>query len=302
MTANLLSLLTIPLCVGALAGQKPAKILGTPTKAHRGWVRAVQHAPAGDLALSASIDGQIKLWNTKSGAMVRAFGKEPLAWARFWDGGSKVASGHDDKKVRLWDAATGKELGQLAEVDAKVFPAIVLPDGKTLACALAKQEAITFFDLAANKRTASVPSPIALLTLLSCSSDGKLLAGSSTLGSQLWIWDLAGNKQVALVDMGREIGMPVSLAFAPDGKSLAVGTSKALALFKTDGTAEPTQVLQVPDACRSLCFAKDGKSIVIGSKSGRVTQIPLAGGKPLFDAGERDLGCLLYTSPSPRDS
>jgi WD40 repeat protein len=44
-----------------------------------------------------------------------------------------VASGSDDKTVRLWDAVTGEERQKLEGHDEDVSAVAFLPDGKTVA-------------------------------------------------------------------------------------------------------------------------------------------------------------------------
>lgn len=79
---------------------------------------AVAFSPDGTLVLSAKIDGTIRLWNVKTGAVVRKLvGKGrnyiPVHAVVFLGDGKLAASGDDDGLIRIWDVETGKELRQL---------------------------------------------------------------------------------------------------------------------------------------------------------------------------------------------
>jgi len=65
--------------------------------------------------------------------------------------GKTLASGSYDKTVKLWDAATGKELATLKGHSGPVQSVAFSPDGKTLATA-SDDKTIKLWDLATGKQ------------------------------------------------------------------------------------------------------------------------------------------------------
>jgi WD40 repeat protein len=100
-------------------------------------------------------------------------------------------------RVRLWDAATGKELLQLAEEDARVLA--FSPDGKTLAAGSFSKNAVFLWDLASEGRAPGVePKSLEARELASLWAD---LAGDEAARAYQAVWTLvrAGPNAVAFL-------------------------------------------------------------------------------------------------------
>ena len=102
---------------------------------HTGSVNSVAFSPDGSIAVSASDDGTVRLWDVATGSNTRTlFGH--TSWVNsvaFSPDGNMLASGGDDGTVRLWDVATGSNtatfLGHTGWVNSVAFS----PDGNMLA-------------------------------------------------------------------------------------------------------------------------------------------------------------------------
>jgi hypothetical protein len=91
-------------------------------------------------------------------------------------------------RVRLWDAATGKELLQLAEKDARVLA--FSPDGKTLAAGSFAKKAVFLWDLASEGRAPGAdPKSLKAHELASLWAD---LAGDDAARAYQAVWTLVG--------------------------------------------------------------------------------------------------------------
>ena len=89
-------------------------------------------SPDGSLALSASADQTLCLWNAFTGQLVHAFQGHtgPVYGCAFSPDGSLALSASEDQTLRLWNLASGQELCRWT-TDAELFCCAFGPDGKT---------------------------------------------------------------------------------------------------------------------------------------------------------------------------
>lgn len=113
---------------------------GTPLKPltfPQGFVRALAWSSDGAfLATGGGGQGEaIKLWDVQTGTAVREFGGRTFvsAMALFPDR-SVVATTGFDKKIRIWNVATGQELRVLEGPQFPISSLEFAPDGKALYC------------------------------------------------------------------------------------------------------------------------------------------------------------------------
>jgi WD40 repeat protein len=66
-------------------------------------------APAGDVLVTGSSSGSIRLWRVADQTLIRTLGSElaPIRRIALSPDGAQLASAHDDGTVHLWDTASG---------------------------------------------------------------------------------------------------------------------------------------------------------------------------------------------------
>jgi len=135
----------------------------------------------------------------------------------------------------LWSTATGKVTAILPDPapSAGIGPVAFSPDGTTLAEGGANGT-ISLWDITAGKVTATLATP-ASASALAFSPDGKDLAEDT--GGRLgpaYVWDIAARKITAtFTDVNNPYGL-TSVAFAPDGTTVAIGEATgAIVLWDT---------------------------------------------------------------------
>ncbi|XP_040591522.1 WD repeat-containing protein 38 [Mesocricetus auratus] len=102
---------------------------------HRGEVNCSAFSPDGRTLLTASDDGHVYVWETKSRRLLwrMAGHRGPVKFCRFSPDGRLVASSSCDRTVRLWDLARFKCLHVLKGHQRSVETVSFSPDSKQLA-------------------------------------------------------------------------------------------------------------------------------------------------------------------------
>jgi len=225
--------------------------------------------------------------------------KNFVTTVEFSPDGSVIASGSQDKTVRLWDVASGNEIRKFKGHKDEIASVAFRPDGKVIASGSRDKTVRLWRTSGGHLQTLKGLDYNA--QRLAFSPDGSILA-AATIGG-LYLWDEKGNllrkhdktvygvafspdghtiaagkdstlKKFGGVDLfnpGLERLMefsfhaaesPNSASFSPDGRVLAVGTRKIRLLTRDGMFPEPVDVGFVPDA---VMFTEDGKVTATGS-------------------------------------
>jgi WD40 repeat protein len=195
--------------------------------------------------------------------------------------GKQVATGSAEKRVCIWDAATGKLVHEFA-TNQSVRSVAYSPDGKYLAGASPRTVRVWDTETGKLSQTLKDLSPVVLCVAFS--PDGKQLAwsGGTIETSLVKVHDTESGKE--LVALPEQPGEVRSVAFAPDGKRLAVCSGQRAAIYDL-ATQQPVHVLNEGRGSwySAVAWASDGKFIaVVGITSDRAVHLyDAASGKKL---------------------
>jgi WD40 repeat protein len=210
--------------------------------------------------------------------------------------GKTLAVGGGNSLVRLYDLASGKEVGQLGQQrQGSIISSLVFaPTGNLLALCATNSAGIQLWDVAAGKelRRLGEPGPGNANVLAAAggvimaasgmspacvfSPDGKQLADVSS-GNTVRLWDVASGKEI-LPASGHHGGVS-SLSVSPDGKVLTTfGADRGLRQWEVSTGKELRQFPQLAGTA-TVVFAADGKLATCHGGGTRVILVDLASGK-----------------------
>jgi WD40 repeat protein len=166
----------------------------------------------------------------------------------------------------LWDALTGKEQIVLKGHRACVYATAFSPDQRILATGGGQRQLI-LWDTATGKKRAFFEEHTALVSSLSFSSDAKRLATAggdvftSQIDGEVYLWDYERREARVTLPVP---GGAWSLAFAPDGRVLAIGDGRQN-LWLWDAIGDTDIRLPQGAGVRSVAFAPDGWTVAVGT-------------------------------------
>jgi WD40 repeat protein len=193
------------------------------------------------------------------------------AWAvAIAPSGKLVAVGHAGGIIRLWDAAAGKEVGQLDGHSADVFAIEFNPDGSLLASGSADRTA-KLWNLESRKCIATFAGHGSWVKVVRFDPTGKFLAtGTSSMEGMVRRWELSTCEEKTLLSISKSQFLApqraptvYDLKYSPDGQRLAVASHGEMALIDTNMGTELPGIKGSGMAVSSIAFSNDGKKLAL---------------------------------------
>ena len=177
--------------------------------------------------------------------------------------GRMLASGSDDKTVRLWDPATGEHLRALTGHTEGVNSVAFSPDGRMLATG--GYDPVRLWDPATGEHLRALTGHTEGVNSVAFSPDGRLLATGGR-DKTVWLWDPATGEHLRALT-GHTEGVN-SVAFSPDGRLLATGGRDKTVRLWDPATGEHLRTLaywdMIPGAVFDVVFSPDGRLLASG--------------------------------------
>jgi WD40 repeat protein len=201
----------------------------------------------------------------------------PVTCAAYSRDGKTLATGGEDKTVKLWDTATGTERATLKGFANPLHCLQLSPDGKTLATACRGDKTVTLSGLTGKVVLAGHTLEISSIAF---APDGKLIASSAGAengaGGEVKLWDADTGKEVA--SLPPQKGGARCVAFAPDGRTLAVACGQGVRFWHLPSLIEQKSWKQTGPVA-ALQYSADGTTLAVGQVGGAVTVFDVASGR-----------------------
>lgn len=190
-------------------------------RGHKADVYSVTFSSDGQWLASGGKDGTVRLWNVRTGELVRAFlGHQSEVNTVVMVSETALASASDDGTVRIWDIRSGRQITILDAKDGKVFGLAASADGQLLASDGAGGR-IHLWDLESGTRLWTSDAHPHRVQSLSFSPDGRSLVAGYQDGRVRW-WDVEKHQ---MVQVERTFGdQSLSVAHSSDLPELAVAS------------------------------------------------------------------------------
>jgi WD40 repeat protein len=243
-------------------------------------VQSLKAMPEEEEALHHVIRANLGQWLTQVNPL-RAFlpHAEQVLVVAFSPDGQSVVTGCADGTARLWEAATGRPLGEPLRHQGPVRAVAFSPDGQTVLTGSDDHHG-RLWDVATGRLVGAALEHRDRVGSVAFSPDGKtVLTGSADRTARLW------NAKT-----GEALGPPlahekkvVAVAFSPDGQSvLTAGEDRSARLWEA-ATGKPVGEPWLHEGdVRAVAFSPDGKTVLTGSGDKTARLWETATGRLLF--------------------
>lgn len=177
--------------------------------------------------------------------------------------GLRLACGARDGTVRMWDAASGKELAILHGHSRDVSCVAFSPNGTLLAsCSL--DGTIKLWEIASSKEFLNLQGPTDDVTCVAFSPDGRVFASGSRNGF-VALWDLFAGKEMGTKKL--KVEQLRRLEFNSDGSRLLCEAYQKLPWEVIVDTDLAKQDIYVGSFAGSVAYSPDGSKIANSTSS-----------------------------------
>jgi WD40 repeat protein len=266
--------------------------------AHRSDVLCLAYSPDSKTLATAGREATVRLWEPRTGKPLAPLDGGAGTVTELWfppGGDSLLAAAEGPANVRRWDLRSRQVsvLGKALE-DAQAVPLALVGDGQAVWWASRQQGEVLLQDLRSGVKARTLERAAGNEQPWAVAHDGKTLAASIN-GSTVFLWDgTTGQRHTpGWVFEGRVVG----LAFAPDGRFLAVageGEQSLIHFCELATGKNRGQPIVCPERVTRIVFAPDGRTLaaITADRGVRVWDVETRQERSSFKGHDADIRCV----------
>ena len=191
---------------------------------HGDIINSVAWSADGKLLASGSMKGMVKIWNARTGELLKPLDEAQKKYVRglaFSSDGTRMATGGEDDRVRLWDVETGRMLREF-RTGSRITMVLALefsPDGRYLAAADHDRN-VRFWDVAGDSEV-RLEDDLLVTGGLAFTPDSRQIITLNTK-SVVKVWNVAGGGRIATFNADSQ-AVGYRVAFSQNRRLLAIG-------------------------------------------------------------------------------
>ena len=254
----------------------------------KGGIMAFQHAgatsevichPDGVHVLSSSREGCVRLWELKTGKLVRRFigeGGGSMWGIRFINEGKEFLAANSDSKVYRFEVASGRVLKTYQHPD-DVYRLAVHPDGKHFV-ATGAGKMVILWEIETGKKVRSFDGHTgSVYTAILVEGGKRLITGASD--DTLRQWDVESGECLKVQKEKPKYDTIYTIRASPDGKRFAmVSLDKRVRVFES-ATLEEVWKTKLKEKGQVIAWSPDGKLVATPAGDEKIYLLNAADGK-----------------------
>lgn len=252
-------------------------------------VNGIAISPDNTLVASAGDDKTVRVWNLKTGKLVRTIEEHPssVTSISFLPDSEQILTKCGDNTVRQWDLTEGKLKRQLSGHQPQITGFAASPDGSKMAFGDDKG-LIVVWDLELGQRLHRLDGHDRIVRSVCFAKDGqRLVSGSSDRSVKMW--DLQEGKILRTYEGHTE--RVTATAISPNGRLIASGSSdQTIRIWDAEGGEEFRRFQKHRAAIEQLLFTPDGRELFSAGQDSLIMHWDLVKGEFVRDFREHTNG------------
>jgi WD40 repeat protein len=247
---------------------------------HTSSVNGVALSGDGRIAVSASGDNTLKVWDLSSGRELRTLdGHTNWVYGVALSGDGRIAvSASWDKTLKVWEVGSGRELRTLAGHTSYVYGVALSGDGR-IAVSASWDQTLKVWEVGSGRELRTLGGHTDYVNGVALSGDGRL-AVSASADQTLKVWEVGSGRE--LRTLAGHTSSVRGVALSGDGR-IAVSASgdKTLKVWEVGSGRELRTLAGHTSSIRGVALSEDGRIAVSTSDDHTLKVWDLSSGREL---------------------